>query len=212
MDGNEKRFLSSLVRDDSESLITLLELNNITDFRPSLATLDVPPILQNSPPLISIAIYLNSKKCISSLLVYKSNLNIRDSKGRTPIHFAVAFNQIETLELLEREGANMLSVDDKGRNILHYASCFDNLALFQWIIAKHFELNNNDNQLFTPLHFAVESRDLNFVNYLLANNIIKQTPNINGWTPILLAAKHDQTEILETLILYGGDWKLCNDF
>lgn len=206
----EKQALISLIDDDPSTLITILGLTNKVDIRLSLKDLEIPPILCNSPPLISVAIYLNAKKCISSLLIYHSNLNIVDDKGRAPIHFASAFGLTYVLDLLDKEGANMTAVDIKGKNILHYAASFDRVVLFKWIISKKYNLEMKDGKWFTPLHFAVERKNLDLVNYILINNIIEQTPNKNGWTPILLAAKNNLTEIFKALVQHGGNCNLKN--
>ena len=101
MKREDKEMFLALVDDKPDVVTTILELNNQTNLYLSLDGIEIPPLLHDSPPLISIAIYLEAQKCISALLIHSSNVNITDAKGRKPIHFAAACNQIPTLKILE---------------------------------------------------------------------------------------------------------------
>jgi ankyrin repeat protein len=167
MDREEKQTILALIDDNSEIVTTILELSNSVNIQLSLKTIEIPALLTHEPPLISVAIFLNAIRCISALLVHKSNLSITDSLGRCPIHFAAACGNIDILDLLAHEHANLLATDAKGRNILHFAAKFGHVHVLQWITAKRLRLAMTDEQGFTPLHFAAESGNLSVMSHLL---------------------------------------------
>ena len=192
MNPSDKVAFLALIDDDPHKLMQLLEFENETNLFLSLKDVETPPLFHDSPPLISIAIYLEAFKCISALLIHSSNLTITDSKGRLPIHFAAACNQISTLAIFQTQGADLAAVDSSHRNILHYATLFDHFSLAKWIIAQQLPLKMEDSSLFTPLHFAVERSNYDLVSYLLSLPNIQQTKTESGWTPLLFAAKSNK--------------------
>jgi ankyrin repeat protein len=170
MDREEKQMILALIDDNPEIVTAILELSNSVNIHLSLKTIEIPALLSHEPPLISVAIFLNAIRCISALLVHKSNLSITDLLGRSPVHFAAACGNVDILDLLAHERADLLGKDAKGRNILHFSAKFGQVRVLQWVTAKRLRLAIADQQGFTPLHFAAESGNLSVISHFLAMN------------------------------------------
>lgn len=175
----EKGIILALINDQVEVVNTYLELNNTVNIQLSLEGIDRPPIMRDSPPLISVAIFLSAKKCVAALSLHKANLSVTDSAGRAPIHFAAAGGELEMLETLAIQGADLRATDNKGRSILHYAAQFSQHTVAQWIFAHHLELQTEDEAGYTPLHFAAEAEDIRITELLISNGM-KQTKSHLG--------------------------------
>ena len=178
-DRHEKCLLLALTNDEPAIVEAYLDMHDVVNVKLSLDGLDIPPILKNGPPLIAVAIYLGARNCVASLITHRSNLSIEDDCGRNAIHFAVACDELEILQLLGEQGANLTNVDHKGRNILHYAAQFAHKDIVKWILAKKLLLNNEDREGYTPLHFAAESGSDEIIELLL-NSGMKQTKSFTG--------------------------------
>lgn len=64
----------------------------------------------------------SSSRVIKLLLKHKANPNIKDKKGKTPLHHAIMSGFLPEAKILMREGANPNIKDHKGNTPLHYAS------------------------------------------------------------------------------------------
>lgn len=179
MDREEKGIIVALLNDDTETLETYLELKQVINIQLSLKTLDIPAVLQNSPPLIAVAIFLSAEKCTDLLAAYQSNLTLNDTKGRTSVHFAAACGETRILESLCKHGADLTCVDYKKRNAMHYAAQFQHLEIVTWLLAKKMTFNTDDSNRFTPLHFAAEKGCKEIVDVLLRSGM-RQTQSDAG--------------------------------
>lgn len=50
------------------------------------------------------------------------DVNAGDAEGRTPLHYASGFDQLEVAKMLLSEGATLEVTDSKGNTPLHYAA------------------------------------------------------------------------------------------
>jgi ankyrin repeat protein len=210
MNPEEKQLLLALIDDNPAVVTTILDLTNSVNIQLSLHSIEIPALLGHSPPLISVAVFLNAINCISALLVHRSNLTITDSLGRTPLHFAAAFGNLDILELLTQAGACLTVTDSKERNILHYAAKFGHRHVIQWITAKGIELSGIDRNGFNALHFAAESGDDSVITQLLFMSC-PQVKSVGGWTPLLFTAKHNHIQAFRILLSHGGDIGAANE-
>lgn len=138
----------------------------------------IPEILRFNPPIISVAAYLKSSKCLHYLLENKADLSITDRSNQKmlPINFAIASNNADGFRLI-------LSKGSKVNGCLHNCIKYDNIPIFTELISqKIVELNEEvDSQ--TPLEFAISVNKIPFVRILLdasvtfSPNLISNTKN-----------------------------------
>ena len=55
------------------------------------------------------------------------------------------------------------------------------------------------------MHYAASGRDLALVNYLLEQNVLVNSINKKGETPLKQAVKSGSVEIISTLLKYGAN-------
>ncbi|KAG8381117.1 hypothetical protein BUALT_Bualt06G0089100 [Buddleja alternifolia] len=81
-------------------------------------------------------------KCIESGVP----LNLKDSEGRTPLHWAVDRGHVNVTALLLNKNADVNAKDDEGQTALHYAAVCDRAAIGE-LLVKHgadIEITDND--------------------------------------------------------------------
>ncbi|XP_014233513.2 ankyrin-3-like [Trichogramma pretiosum] len=102
-------------------------------------------------------------------------VDARDYEGWTPLHEAIANDNINLVEILLRRGARPNIVDKQGSTPLHYSCKRDinneNMAkmIFQICDEKHqmVQVDAQDNEGRTPLHEAIDKGNIKLVEILL---------------------------------------------
>jgi ankyrin repeat protein len=137
------------------------------------------------------------------LTSHGADLNIRssNSEGWGPLHIAADQKKIEIARLLIAQGADLnLQSSKKGWTPLYLAVVNGNYQMAQFLIEKGSEVNLPSRQtLWTPLHEAVLRRRKDLVELLLNANANPRSKSKSLMSPIDLAKKNKQKEILDLL-------------
>ncbi|KAL5538995.1 hypothetical protein UlMin_024314 [Ulmus minor] len=88
----------------------------------------------------------NLLKCIENGIP----LNLKDSEGRTPLHWAVDRGHLNVIELLVSKNADINAKDDEGLTPLHYAAVCDREAIAEYLVKQNADPNLKDNDGNTP--------------------------------------------------------------
>jgi ankyrin repeat protein len=196
---SEQVILSYLIKDDVNSLRHQISIGLDVNQQFFWILGDLPDILTNSPPLISVAAFYNAVNCFTFLLDNNADIAKLDELDTPLVNFAVAGGTMEIIEKLNDRGVNfrntlqiaaeyghyelfmwllrnqeldIYEVDKYSRNFLHIAASGGNCQLVQFLIVQGLDVNGIDGSGWTPLHFAVEKRRLDVVRVLLANERI----------------------------------------
>ncbi|MDR0590496.1 MAG: ankyrin repeat domain-containing protein [Puniceicoccales bacterium] len=143
------------------------------------------------------------KGIVESLLKYPEiDVNVRDSRGWTPLHWAVSDGQTETVKLLLAQPA--IKVNEPGifgETPLHVASEFGQTEVVKLLLAHpKIDVNARGPIGGTPLHIASEFWQTEVVKLLLNHSADVNALDSRGWTPLHWAVSHGQTETVRLLL------------
>lgn len=93
-------------------------------------------------------------------------LNNKNDLGRTPLFIAILSNQAEATRYLLNVCEKTIT-DNRARNALHYATLYGSKEVFS-IVLPCLPVDLSDNEKFTALQYAIESKQLDKVSLLLA--------------------------------------------
>ncbi|KAM3139584.1 hypothetical protein pb186bvf_008229 [Paramecium bursaria] len=101
-----------------------------------------------------------------------------------------------------------------GLNALHQASSNGNLNLVQFLVAiMKSNIDAQDNQGRTPLHYACGIGNQAIVDYLIQSKAQVNIQTFGGETPIMIAARFHHSQLLQYLLETHSDkinWNLTN--
>lgn len=125
----------------------------------------------------------------------------KDKLGSAPIHMAVESGFIDITRHFLKSSPELANLPDgTGRALFHIAAVNGNVAFFEEF-GDDFNLQIEDAQGMTPIHYATRFKKPELVKYLLEER--KIDPNVQdnyGWTPLHIAAQNGDSEIINILL------------
>jgi len=111
------------------------------------------------------------------------NIEQRNEDGMTPLLVAAQHNRIEILKALIEKKADLSVTDEEQRTVLHCALGIpDGYDLVQVILRYGVNVNAEDDEGKTPLHYAVRCR-----NHRVAKALLKRKADVNATDKNLLS-------------------------
>ncbi|KAM6555527.1 hypothetical protein CsatB_002546 [Cannabis sativa] len=77
-------------------------------------------------------------------------VNLKDSEGRTPLHWAVDRGHLNMSELLVSKNADINAQDNEGQTPLHYATMCEREAIAEYLVKQNADINVKDNDGNSP--------------------------------------------------------------
>ncbi|EEB14418.1 ankyrin repeat domain-containing protein, putative [Pediculus humanus corporis] len=127
-------------------------------------------------------------ECCRKFVQLNLDLNVQDNSGKTSLHLAAYKGSIECLDLLNTSalccgkrmfncvytlvgiGSSVTVKDVSGCTPLHLAAAYDlEGKCVEYLIKHNKDCANNDNEGFTPIHYAVFGRNQAGLKHLLQN-------------------------------------------
>lgn len=153
-----------------------------------------------------------------------SNVDIKDYKERTPLHYASIVLNLDIIKCLISSGANVNSADRNGRTPLFYAILVgdvpdgdimtrmdENLyhtedkkmrdSVIRYLLASGADINKRDIKGNTLLHFAHNFPNLELLEYIIKNIDDLNAMNHQQKTPIFFASGI----VIDLMVKYGSD-------
>lgn len=142
---------------------------------------------QKVSPLHTCVTKEKYSEALRVLLSYpKIDINIRDKRGQSPLHYCVNFNSIEVAQILigdQRTDVN--SADREGKSPLHWCAIYDILVIAQKLLdSKRTNVNVQDINNQTPLHCAVCNNRYTMAKMLIDKGAGVYVRDKNGQTPL----------------------------
>lgn len=149
--------------------------------------------------------FINRLSTITDEKTFAKILNETDKEGNNLLHIAAINNLApDVIKFLVEKGVSRDLTNHKDETPLHLASK-------KGLTKQHLEQFCNDNldaqdsDLCTALHYAAEKDFIVTAEYLLQRGAKSNIPNIRGETPIVLSIKRNQETITQVLLLNGVD-------
>lgn len=162
-------------------------------------------IFRNKPNLVAFASYYGAARCLAYLIENGSDLTNLDELGRDAIHFACANNKAAIVEKLCESYGQQYNQDNQLKTPLHYAVENNSIDAVNVLLSYHVNVNAQDVDGMAPLHYVT--------NEVIAQKLLDENANINkrandGATPLCMAAKHGNSNIVKVLMSNGAKLRI----
>ncbi|UNU25030.1 ankyrin repeat domain-containing protein [Microcoleus vaginatus] len=144
--------------------------------------------------LLHNAAKIGFKELVQQLINNGANIVIRDSKKRTPLHYA-ATKEVATLLMLD-----INAKDEYGNTPLHLAIQDARPEIVSFLIANGAQLNVKNSYGATPLHIAVSKNMQNINQLLLENGAEINIQDNNKTTPLDIAVDRQLEDTVALMI------------
>jgi len=149
---------------------------------------------------------------LKDLLVQdKTLVNLKDTRGNAPLHYAVQINNSKVAVLLLKNGADINVRDINGVTPLHYAAFMGYKNIVKLLIKHKANLDIQSKAQETALDFALARKHKDIVNLLIQNGIKINIKNRNA-NFIHMVAVNGYGNLLNVIIKNGADLTSLNIF
>lgn len=154
---------------------------------------------------LHVAAHCGHVRVAKLLLDRNADPNARALNGFTPLHIACKKNRIKVVELLLKHKASIEATTE----VWYFLFSFITLYYLLHYILLTFIWKLTISYIFfqsglTPLHVASFMGCMNIVIYLLQHEASPDIPTVRGETPLHLAARANQTDIIRILLRNGA--------
>ncbi|HEU5281718.1 MAG TPA: ankyrin repeat domain-containing protein [Gammaproteobacteria bacterium] len=145
----------------------------------------------------------------NNFLASGSSINkLRDAHGRGVMHYAVSSEAYR--ELRSQFGVVLSFNEAELMMLLQADEMLARIELINFLLDKRADINAVDNNLNTPLMFAVQTPFMTTVHHLVERGANLNLQNKRGETALMRAVRAENTEVVAGLIRAGADMSLVN--
>lgn len=133
-------------------------------------------------------------------------VNAVANDGFSPLGLASFFGQVEAVEVLLENGAEVNSPSKNSQTVtpLHSAAAGQHLTIARRLIERGADVNARQAGDFTPLHAAAQNGQVELVELLLMNGAEVEPRTVEGRTPLDYARESGDERVLALLIAHGA--------
>ncbi|PNF23134.1 hypothetical protein B7P43_G06700 [Cryptotermes secundus] len=161
----------------------------------------------NATPL-HLAVSSDKQDVVRTLLEFGASPELFCSCNQTPVHWATAYGNLQSLKIMETYGAK-LSVrtnDNCGYQPIHLAAGGGHVTLVEWFLDNGIAVDCPNNFGFTPLHLAAVKGQTETANFLLKRGAqVNMYINSEHSTFLHVAASSGNLSIMQTVLDLGAD-------
>eukprot|EP00824_Muranothrix_gubernata_P007022 TRINITY_DN19004_c0_g1_i1.p2 TRINITY_DN19004_c0_g1~~TRINITY_DN19004_c0_g1_i1.p2 ORF type:complete len:431 (-),score=110.29 TRINITY_DN19004_c0_g1_i1:158-1450(-) len=150
---------------------------------------------------VFVACMAGQNEAVAFLKEGGANLDLTDKEGRVPLHAAVLEHQPETLRLVLSYQCNV-NARAEGRAAAHLAALIGDVDVLKVLVeVGKCNLDDQDVEGLTPLHYAVASAHLDVVEFLVGKGCdVNVVDILGGNTALHSAADQGLESIVKTLL------------
>nr|WCB87145.1 CPPV334 ankyrin repeat protein [Cooks petrelpox virus] len=167
--------LLTAIRIGSYDIVKLLLINGVDTY-----ILPVPDI---------------NKEMIKTIIDCGVNVNIKNAKSKTFLHYAIKNNDVDIVKMLFDYGADINIKDNNGYYPIHIATRSNSYKIIETLLEEGADVNVKDNYGNTPLHNVTKYGDYDCIKLVLEyTNKINNKCN-NGITPLHNAILYNKSAV-----------------
>ncbi|XP_050311619.1 serine/threonine-protein phosphatase 6 regulatory ankyrin repeat subunit A-like isoform X1 [Anthonomus grandis grandis] len=170
--------------------------------------------IEGCSPLHLAAAYDHEAKCVEYLLNHRADPKLKDAKGFSPMHYAIACGNVEGVKLLLNVTEESVFRGEAGSpNItpLHLAAKLGNVEILRSVLTKYNDVNIQSDEGITPLILVAREGHIQCVHFLLRFGAkVSLCDNINLMSPIHYSAKNGHSQCLTLLLHNSEDQSIVN--
>jgi ankyrin repeat protein len=156
-----------------------------------------------------IAAELNEPRAVLSLLLSGVDPNQPDSRGRKALFVALRENSLHALDSLLSSPQTQVDVpNEKGETPLMIAAIRGSLPAAQALVKRGAAINREG---WTPLHYACSGPDNGVAAWLIAQGAEINARSENGTTPLMMAARYGNGDLVPVLLKAGAEPRAANE-
>ena len=159
---------------------------------------DVNAIAENGRTPIFYAAERGKASTVNFLLEKKAEINLADKGGITPLHCAAFSGNVALVKFLVTKKANFAATANDGTTVLISGAKYPEIVKF--LADKMPNVNGVDKDGNSVLHLCAETADDETVRKLLYYSVKEDLPNKAGETPVLLAARAGNVDMVKRLL------------
>lgn len=208
----EQNVATAIENQDAAELRTILKDLSNEEIR-NLCKAYVP-FDENQCTILHYATWQGNPDLLAPLLDYADDLELRDALGWTPLMTAVNGGSRENVNLLLARGAKVDCDWSEGISLVADAMHHNDLELVSTLIDHGAKVTPTDAMIASGedlsssylLHFAVDDGLQDMAKLLIEKGRIPlNTVDVSGWTPLHLAAGHNNVELIKLLLEKGAE-------
>ncbi|KAF3188026.1 hypothetical protein TWF788_001486 [Orbilia oligospora] len=158
---------------------------------------------------VHFAAYFGLWKSMTAMIGKGADLEIKDSTGRTPLHWAASEGHEVVTGVLVDNGADLEAKDDRGRTPLGWAVSERREVIVRLLVDKGANLETESDGR-TPLGWALLGGYEAIVRLLVDKNVNLETKS-DGWTPLGWAVSREYEAIVRLLVDKGANLEIESD-
>ena len=148
----------------------------------------------------------NRSDVVQVLIDAGADIETKNDEGRSPLHLASISGELTTVKMLVKAGADVRDTDAKRATCLTLAACFGHTDTVHYLLClPEVDLNHQDSDNYTALHFAVEVKDADVVQVLIDKRADIETRDHAGRSPLHLASISGELVTMKMLVEAGAD-------
>ena len=181
--------IDAILLDDLSAFVDVITDEELANKRFIIVSQKLPSILNNAPPLLSVAAFFGATEICNYLISMGVKQDVPDEGGLSIAHFAAAGGNLSIFkDFVKTE--NYSDTDDSMNFPIHYAALMGRTDIVKYIWSKKNDLitvmGNNKK---APIHFACENGHVDVVDFLLSQGVYVNEPDRMKRTPLIYAAK-----------------------
>ncbi len=162
-------------------------------------------LLASAAPLVD-AVKSGDRAAALALIDRRADVNVAESDGTTPLHWAVHQNDLDLVDRLIRAGANVKAANDYGVTPMSEAAVVGNAALIDRLLkaGADVESPNADGQ--TALMVLARTSYVDAATILLNHGAkVNGAERWRGQTALMWAVAQNQPAMVKVLVAAGAD-------